>query len=249
MKTSLSAYLVGVVSGAFLQTSSTQAQVNVPTVNIINRVMQIQYSTNWGTVFTIEVDKRQYLVTARHLVDGIKPRDQVKVKNSAEWVVLPVTVIDTDTNADIAVLAPPQQLTSSFTALPSIEGAVIAQDVYFLGYPYGLFVPMQNFNAAFTKKGIISSIIHDTNGIDRIYLDGHNNPGFSGGPIVFKHAWDGEWHICGVISGYNWTASKVVNGGNTNAYVQENTGIVLGVGIDAAVKAIKAHPVGPLVTY
>jgi hypothetical protein len=214
--------------------------------------MQIHYPAApvSGTAFTIEIDKRQYVITARHLVQGIKQHDQVELKTSAKWVTVPVTVIDTDTNADIAVLAPPAQITTAFPVSPTLNGSVIAQDVYFLGFPYGLYVPLVGgFNAAFIKKGIISSEITDPKGTPYIFLDGHNNPGFSGGPIAFKNVRDGHWQIGGVISGYRWETNGVVNTTDTNAFVKENTGIVIGVSIDVAVKAIQAHPIGPPITF
>ena len=64
------------------------------------------------------------------------------------------------------------------------------QDVYFLGFPYGLHGDMSALSNdlpfPFVKKGIISLFHND--GVNRIYLDGHNNPGFSGGPVVFMPA-------------------------------------------------------------
>ncbi len=213
--------------------------------------MQIQYAdpNSFGTAFTIEIEKRQYIITAGHVVQGIKRRDEVRLKTSTNWVVVPVTVIDTPANADIAVLAPPQQITTAFPVIPSLGGAIMAQDVYFLGFPYGLATPMRDFNIAFIKKGIFSSIVADANGIQLIYLDGHNNPGFSGGPIAFKNSGSGEWQIGGVITGYRWATNGVISRTDTNAFVKENTGIVVGVSIDIAVKAIKANPIGPLITW
>jgi S1-C subfamily serine protease len=233
-------------------TATTQGQVNVPTSDVLNRVMQIHYPTSpeSGTAFTIEIDKRQYLITARHLVQGIKQQDQVELKKSTNWVTVPVTVINTDTNADIAVLVLPAQITTAYPVSPTFEHSVIGQDVYFLGYPYGLYIPTQGgFNVAFEKKAIISSAITDSNGIPYIFLDGHNNPGFSGGPIAFKNVRDGHWHIGGVVIGYRWEPNGIVNSTDTTAFVKENTGIVVGVSIDVAVKAIKAHPIGPPITY
>ena len=108
---------------------------------------------------------------------------------------------------------------------------------------------MQNFTAAFIKKGILSSEITNPNGIRTIFLDGHNNPGFSGGPIVFKRPDSPEWNIGGVVSGYVWKANQVISVTDTNSFIKENNGIVIGEDIDSAIKAIKANPVGPLVTY
>ncbi|HZM06560.1 MAG TPA: serine protease [Candidatus Saccharimonadales bacterium] len=209
--------------------------------------IHLPYSNDSGTAFTIEVDKRQYLITARHVVSGIKAHDKVELKVSSEWVLCPVTVIDSDTNADITVLAAPAQLTTAYEVNPTLVGSVLAQDAFFLGFPYGLYIPMTNFNIAFVKKGIISGFLTDSNGIQLAFLDGHNNPGFSGGPIVFKNVGNGVWHIGGVVSGYKWTPGEVV--GDPKSYVKENTGIIVVTSIDVAVKAIKANPIGALVKW
>ena len=129
-------------------------------------------------------------------------------------------------------------------------------DAFFLGFPFGLYTPMKDFEAPFIKKGVISSIVTGSNGISIIYLDGHNNPGFSGGPITFKMPNETQWHICGVILGYKWEPKKVLSAkdtnpviNNTNSFIQENSGIVLGENIVDAVDAINARPIGPLVSW
>jgi S1-C subfamily serine protease len=243
-------YLYGVCRRAlllfFLSRMALQGQ-DVPNLNIYTRVLQIQASVSSGSAFTIEVDKRQYLVTARHVLVGTKPDDTIKLKNGAKWETIPAKFIDCPTNADIAVLVAPRQLTLTFTAPPSSVGVLVGQDVFFMGFPYGLHSSMQSFNVAFVKKGILSSMITDTDGISTIYIDGHNNPGFSGGPMVFKNSSDNEWHIAGVVSGFLWATNPIVNGTGTNSFVQDNTGIVVGVDIRTAVDAIRKNPIGPLV--
>ena len=179
----------------------------------------------------------------------MKPHDQIMVKNFKEWVTIPVTQINSDSNSDIAVLVPPTQLTTAFPIQATMSGAIFGQDFYFLGFPYGLSLPMQNFTAPFFKKGVLSSEITNPNGIRTIFLDGHNNPGFSGGPIVSKRPDSSEWNIGGVVSGYMWKANQVISATDTNAFIKENTGIVIGEDIDSAIKAIKANPIGVLVTY
>ena len=59
---------------------------------------------------------------------------------------------------------------------PGHKGLVWGHDVFPLGYPYG----GTGGPAAFIKKAIVSA----ENGTE-IFLDGHNNKGFSDGPIVY----------------------------------------------------------------
>jgi hypothetical protein len=41
------------------------------------------------------------------------------------------------------------------------------------------------FSVPLIKKAIISATVHE-HGATVLLLDGHNNPGFSGGPIVYR---------------------------------------------------------------
>ena len=76
----------------------------------------------------------------------------------------------------------------------------------------------------FVKKGIVSCMSGS-----RIFLDGHNNPGFSGGPVVFAKANGLDYKIGGVISGYKASKNPVVDPKRIPSYahVYENTGIVI----------------------
>lgn len=64
--------------------------------------------------------------------------------------------------------------------------------------------------AAFVKKAIFSAS-SESDGVKTLFLDGFNNPGFSGGLVAF---WDGrnKAHICGVISGCHFEMQKVISG-------------------------------------
>jgi len=54
----------------------------------------------------------------------------------------------------------------------------------------------------FIKSGILSALdIRNENAVT-LYLDGHNNPGFSGGPIVFLSNTTRRFHVAGVVSGF-----------------------------------------------
>ena len=60
-------------------------------------------------------------------------------------------------------------------------------------------------------------------------LDGHNNPGFSGGPVFFPMSTKFNDHsvgLLGVISGYYYQTNTVQNGSGTITY-KENSGIMI----------------------
>ena len=90
------------------------------------------------------------------------------------------------------------------------------------------------FPIPFIKKAIISSFITDASDVTRIYLDGHNNPGFSGGPVVISNNNDGsdnQMRIIGVVSSY-LNDIKVLKTKTGNYNITENSGIVLSYHFD-----------------
>ena len=83
---------------------------------------------------------------------------------------------------------------------------IYGQDAYFLGFPYGLKSEYEDFNnnfpVPFVKKAIVSSLDTDKDcNRQIIFLDGHNNPGFSGGPVVFTELRKNVYKVVSVISG------------------------------------------------
>lgn len=115
----------------------------------------------------------------------------------------------------------------------------------------------------------------DEDGATVILLDGHNNFGFSGGPIVYRNQNQSAYamYLAGVVSGFRpelvpvTTAERIKPGDDisqvepwrivtlkdgqkaqlkdTEQLVPLNTGIVVGYHIKYAVELIRKHPVGP----
>jgi hypothetical protein len=252
------------------------------TANVFRRVLMIRGmgSTSFGTGFTLEADGRQYLVTAKHVVAGLKTEGSIEIRQGEAWLPLPVKVLRCDDPVDIAVLVPPKQLTVVFPLEPTMKGMRYGQDVYFVGFPYGLFTNGEGINGgfplAFIKKAIMSASTNDR-GVLAIFLDGQNNPGFSGGPIVYRDLdkSDFTYKVMGVVSGFRFDRNPVLKpieikpeqiqtedmargriiqkSGHiyrleeTDELVDFNTGIVAGYGIDHALALISKNPVGPKV--
>jgi hypothetical protein len=82
-------------------------------------------------------------------------------------------------------------------------------------------------------------------------LDGINNPGFSGGPVIIG---TGESvKFAAVISGYYLQPTEIIRGNAAQRvpkarkdYVYENSGFIIAYDIAHAVDAIKKNPIGPL---
>lgn len=85
------------------------------------------------------------------------------------------------------------------------KGIFVGQDVYSLGFPFGLATKFDKpipTHIAFIKKAILSAIDARPGSGHVLYLDGHNNPGFSGGPVIYANYNERErLEIAGVIAG------------------------------------------------
>jgi len=73
-----------------------------------------------------------------------------------------------------------------------------------------------------------------------LYIDGFNNPGFSGGPILFWSFNERAYRILGVVQGYREDTAKVlVNGQHVDTQLLVNSGILVGYSIEHAIQAIE----------
>ncbi len=233
--------------------ASSLALAQVPTSNVIYRVLRIKTPADTGSAFTIEVDGRQYLITARHLLEGFGSEGEVDLWMEGRWSRVRVRAIyPAKETVDIAALDAGRPLTVTFPLEPSAGGLTLGQQVYFLGYPYGLGTPglaLPGFGEVpFLKSGIISAMDDRDPEANVFYLDGHNNPGFSGGPIVFWHSESGRFRVAGVVRGYRNEALPVLKKKNlddpraqahNDLYTRANSGIVIGYNIRHIVDAIR----------
>lgn len=215
--------------------------------NIYMRVVRIQIGASRGTAFTIDVEGRQYLVTAAHLLPvGSGPFEAIldgnaHVKTAVEFVPIPVR-----SGADVAVTALATPLSGDLPIVASMDGMIFGQDCYFLGYPHGLGLGgSRSPHLAFVKRALLSAHerVGGPDGVGTLYLDGHNNVGFSGGPVFFYR--DGDRNkpsIAGVVSGYRAEFSPVhIDGQEANgAGVLANSGIVVATDIAHVVEAVNA---------
>jgi hypothetical protein len=217
--------------------------------NAIQRTFHIQYGSGIATCFTMDIDGRQYLITARHVVEGIGNSDTIEISVNKSWHSYSCNLVGIAKNdADIAVLSLETQLSPTHP-LPPDNNFFLGQDAYFLGFPYGLRADVgmvnNNFPIPFVKKGIISNFFADSKGIEHIYLDGHNNPGFSGGPVVYYSIEKKDHRVAAVISAFESTDEPIYKGDTATGLVYRyNTGIIVSHSISHAVEVIRANPIG-----
>ena len=203
-----------------------------------------------GTIFSIDVDNKQYIISAHHLFNNVIDNAKVQIFHNSKWKDLNLRLVNHCPDPiDISVLAADIQLTSSeFICEPTSGGAILGQDLFFLGFPFGEYGDGGKFNRdfplPFVKKATLSCIQFEKN-IEILFLDGFNNPGFSGGPVVFTHPNKIEYKVCSVISSYRVSKVPIYQGSiELPIYHRENSGIIISYGIKHAVDVIKANPIG-----
>lgn len=222
------------------------------TSNALKRTLHIGFGGQTGTGFLIDIDQRQYLVTARHVVSGISGASLIAIQHNNVWRDMAVQLVGHATGeVDISVLALPYRIADAgLTLPPDAAGLMIGRDAFFLGFPFGLFGDVGAMNndypMPFVKRGLVSSFAHNAQGLDKIFLDGINNPGFSGGPVVFCPAGTSEIKVASVISGYRYDDQPVFDGNQALPLsTRHNTGIVISYGIGYAVSLALQNPIGP----
>lgn len=219
---------------------------------IYKRVFHIKNGNATGTCFAIEKDHQQYVVTARHVVDGLKSGDSIQIYHENSWKGLQIKEIRRATGQiDVSIFSINIQLCSADDLDYTSDGLIVSQETYFLGFPYAQSWPSQDLNNNFpfplVKKATISAIVNDPISGSLVILDGHNNPGFSGGPVAFIHGGDlaygrvsnYRFRICSIISAYNYNRLPVYQNDNeTDFYIKENTGIIISFNIKSAIDLI-----------
>ena len=55
------------------------------TSNVFHRTFHIRYGSATGTMFSIDRDGRQYLITAKHVVEGIVSGGSISVFHDKQW--------------------------------------------------------------------------------------------------------------------------------------------------------------------
>ena len=228
------------------------------TSNVIHRTFNLRYEGFAGTAFALDHAGNQYLITARHVVAGVASGEEVELFHERQWKPLNVAVVGAGSGeVDIAVLACSMRLAPPFQLAASTAGMVYGQDIYFLGFPFGWNSAGEeinrNFPLPFVKSGIGSAVPFGDPGL--LYLDAHGNPGFSGGPVVFREPGKpkSDYKVAGVVVNgptpvrkpiIDERGSPLVLEDGEGAYLAENQGFVVAVDIRHALEIIDANPIG-----
>jgi len=198
----------------------------------------VKYRNEVGTGFTIEFSGKQYLITAKHILNGANSRSAViEIFRDNKWQELRVTPWFCD-KIDIVVFPLNEFITPNHELPAFVKQITVSQDVYFLGFPYGMRFDSgklnNNYPFPFVKKGIVSGLDFSTS-VKVIFIDGHNNKGFSGGPVVFFNQAK-KLCVCGIISAY---INDQKGNKNLTEMISENSGIFVAYSIGHAIDKIK----------
>ena len=217
------------------------------TNNVIQRVFHISVGDNHGTAFALDHLEKQYLVTARHVL-GNSALESISIFHGDRWKQMPVNIVGIgDGDGDIAVLAPCSQLAPTLPLEATTKGIIVGQRVYFLGFPLGMMGRADKINNNFPIPLVKSGVLSGLRGTPlwELLVDGHNNPGFSGGPLVFSPPGEHEFRVAGVITAYPLAFLPIYDvQGRQIGSIPENSGIVIGHSIQFAIDLIDKNPIG-----
>ena len=233
----------------FCFVSLALAQDAVPSEMLLQRTFSIKAGQQQGTAFSIDYEGKIYLVTARHVAKGLPASNAtIQVRRSGGWEDRHTlrTLFPPSDDADIAVLETDETISRPFqvTTMGATGGSLtMGQQVWFLGYPFseGLGSRMSDGTIMpFMKRGTMSAIDASRPDAVVLYIDGFNNPGFSGGPIIFWNFSSHTYQVAGVVQGYRYEAAKaLVNGVQVDTDVLVNSGILVAYSIRHAIQAIE----------
>ena len=239
------------------------------TTNVLQRTFHIRFGNSTGTVFTVDHGGKQYLITARHVVQGIKSGDFVWIFHDRQWKEVCVSVVGVGAgDVDVAVLSTAVQLSPSFPLEPTQAGLVYGQQTYFLGFPFGWDGGGEHINRGFSmpyvRSGTLSAIMLNSGSkhSGTMLIDAYGNKGFSGGPVVFRDVLDprgiqADLRVAGIVVRYppppSYMLQPIVDQdrnpildaqGSPFGFVQENPSLVVAMGVGHAINLIEANPVG-----
>lgn len=236
--------------------------------NVLNRIFCLGNSSKIaGTGTMLDVDGKQYLVTADHVAKSCGYEPQLLLGGwdaTTNW-----RTIGTDTEADVAVLAADRPLRS--TPQPLLEEGKIAFGTpgYALGFPADYGIDLLNRYAdhgggAYPMPAPVVYYIPDNVTINWMHFWGHVPTGFSGGPVMFpimeallsprvlgddKIGYDQSryWVIVGIVLGYAQRQHKADLDGaplDLNVTYQQPAGMIRVAKKEVFLRLIRQNPQG-----
>jgi hypothetical protein len=63
------------------------------TANVIHRVFRVHFAGNQATAFVLDVDNRQYLVTAKHVIENFSGSGSIEIFANGTWSPRPAQLV------------------------------------------------------------------------------------------------------------------------------------------------------------
>lgn len=168
-----------------------------------------------GTAFVVAGSGgRCFLVTAAHLCTT-DPEEQVTIRNAWWAGAEPITLVlprhgGRDELGDLAAFELPPEVPRTNDGNPVgltvASGLMPSQECWILGFPYGLLhshiTTLSGQQVPLAKRGAMAGNFVREDGTLGLYLDLIANPGFSGGPVLFRSLISpGQLYVGGVVTG------------------------------------------------
>jgi len=231
---------------------------------IVRSTFRISYKDRYGTAFSLNRKGKQYLVTARHVVEGIKSgeilnihpwsREYQNVMNhfDRDQIGFNVTLIGVgDEDIDVAVLSCEVLISNEQSLIADSTGLSEGWSVHILGYPFGDISENYLWTCGLPAPSIVEGVLcgFSRQGETKLLkIDGPSVDGFSGGPVVFRKEENNlsSLQIAGILRG----ADRIVSFETDDPTNIETTRITgdrfysIAFDISHAVEIIDANPIG-----
>ncbi len=231
------------------------------TPTVFNRVFYLKCGSRRGASFALDVENRQYLITATHILRELAKGIVVELFHGGKWKPLDTAVVGYGPpQVDVAVLACKFRITHpEFPLVPLSGGLSVGQEAFCLGFPYGERgggqALSQQFPDPFVKRVTVSHVSSLSSAVGCVYLDGQPNPGFSGGPVIWREENPGkggteegrmaDMNVGAVVSTFHYEQEPVYVGSD-QLYLsaQHNPDLIVSYDIKHALDLINLNPAG-----
>jgi Trypsin-like peptidase domain len=235
-----------------------QSDPNIIDEPALNGTLQIKYNGGTATAFQYKgIDSNGYIITAKHVFavrykkkagqskdgkyiyyDSIPNSDgdkvDVQIYYAGNWVNIDA-ILHFDNGKDDIPMEGNNYNIGHYRYY-------LSQDCFFVGFPLGLRqnIGVRLYPFPFVRKGIISAFGDTSAGaVVRIYIDGHNTYGFSGGPVLCYDYDKKIYVVIGVISGYIPQQNIHYNEDGIKEITEENSGLMEVDNIEFAIRILK----------
>ena len=185
------------------------------------------------------------------MIEGVAASNAIiEVWRSGKWEDYHTvkTLYPSSADADIAVFETNETAAQPFGITPTetqtTAGVTFGQQAWYIGYPYGMSSVLAKGSTItalpFMKRGSMSAV--DASSPDTVvfYIDRFNNPGFSGGPVIYWEFATHAYKILAVVQSYRTDRAKeLINGQPVDTDILVNSGILVSYSIRHAIDAIE----------